>query len=70
MTVYQSTAGSLAPPPDSLTVPEFMLDKLFLHPVSNDPSNTDWVCLIDDATGRQVRFSEVGSYDLRFLSGY
>ncbi|KAJ6590069.1 phenylacetyl-CoA ligase [Mycena vulgaris] len=61
MTWYQSTVGSLAAPPDSLTVPEFMLDNLFLQPDSNDPAKPDWICLIDDLTGRQVSFSELRS---------
>ncbi|KAF7371122.1 Phenylacetyl-CoA ligase [Mycena sanguinolenta] len=61
MTVYQSTVGTLVPPPDGLTIPEFMLDRSFLHPDSNDPSKPDWICLVDDTTGRQLRFSELRS---------
>ncbi|KAJ7496722.1 phenylacetyl-CoA ligase [Mycena latifolia] len=63
MTVYQSTVGSLAAPPDSLTIPEFLLDNPFLQPNPSDPTKPDWVCLIDDLTGRQVRFSEVSLRD-------
>ncbi|KAJ7104347.1 phenylacetyl-CoA ligase [Mycena belliarum] len=59
MTIYQSTA--LAPPPDSLTVPEFMLDSLFLQPDSKDPAKPDWICLIDESSGHRVRFSELRS---------
>ncbi|KAJ7496703.1 phenylacetyl-CoA ligase [Mycena latifolia] len=65
MTVYQSTVGSLSAPSDSLTLPEFLLDNPLLQPNSNDPAKQDWVCLIDDSTGRQVRFTE-----LRSRTGY
>ncbi|KAJ7496723.1 phenylacetyl-CoA ligase [Mycena latifolia] len=66
MTIYQSSVGNLATPPDSLTLPEFLLDSSFLKPDSDDPAKPDWICLIDDSTGRQVRFSEVSHRDTIF----
>ncbi|KAK7039324.1 phenylacetyl-CoA ligase [Favolaschia claudopus] len=49
MTIYQAV-GTLALPPDSLTVPEFILD---------DPKSPERVCFIEEITGRKVYFSEL-----------
>ncbi|KAJ7478654.1 phenylacetyl-CoA ligase [Mycena galericulata] len=61
MTVYQSTVGNLDLPADHLTVPEFILDSTFLQPRTGDATHPDWVCLIEELTGRKVHFSELRS---------
>ncbi|KAK7033856.1 phenylacetyl-CoA ligase [Favolaschia claudopus] len=60
MTVYQSLVGNFALPSESLTIPEFMLDATYPG-TTGKHDNADWICLVDDASGRYLRFSELRS---------
>jgi 4-coumarate--CoA ligase len=56
--IFESLAAPLIPPPDDLSIPQFILDRTFHHP--NAPPNKGSIaCLIQEDTGRVVTLDEL-----------
>ncbi|KAF7299207.1 hypothetical protein MIND_00869400 [Mycena indigotica] len=54
---YGGELGPNAPLPTDVTIPQFMLDPAYTHPLR--PPQGDIPCFIEDATGRRVSLGEV-----------
>ncbi|OSX61497.1 hypothetical protein POSPLADRAFT_1046843 [Postia placenta MAD-698-R-SB12] len=58
MSMFHSTAPPLIPPPDDVTVPQFLLDNNRRHPTRPDrPPEVPY--LVDGETGREVHHDEI-----------
>ncbi|KAI0915338.1 hypothetical protein AcV5_003838 [Taiwanofungus camphoratus] len=60
MTLFRSAAPKLIPPPDNISVPQFILDDLSKHPTRPIRSR-DIPCFIEQETNRTVFFDELCS---------
>lgn len=56
--VFESLAAPLVPPPDNITIPQFILDDVFQHPHKAKRS-ADIPCLIQEDTAQAIMLPEV-----------
>lgn len=56
--IFKSLAAPLVPPPDNLTIPQFILDDVFQH-THKAKRSADIPCLIHEETGQAVMLPEV-----------
>lgn len=64
--LFKSLARPLVPPPDDLTVPQFIFDDVLQHPTyAKRPASIP--CLIDEDDGREVTLDDVSAFALNMI---